>query len=300
MTPMPMTVVSGYLGAGKTTLINRMLADPQGLRLMVMVNDFGAINIDETLIARQSDDVIALTNGCVCCTMGADFYMALGRALDRRPRADHLIVEASGIADPQAIANTALAEPDLRYAGIVTLVDALNITGLLGDPLIAAQVRQQIKVADLVLQTKIDLRTPEVDAVLAANGLAPPDIMPSQAIAPLMLNADPIAAPTSPASHPDYTSWQHCTAEAVDHDDLLAALGDRPDGLYRMKGIVLTNKGWFDVHAVGSHSAVTPTQSSNETTLVGVGLKERLSLAAVGKWWARVGSADFSPQSTPN
>ncbi|MEY8840033.1 GTP-binding protein, partial [Cribrihabitans sp. XS_ASV171] len=131
MMRLPLTVVSGYLGAGKTTLINRLLAEDHGLRLLVMVNDFGAINIDAALIAAQGDDTIALTNGCVCCTMGADLFMALGDALDRRPRPDHLVIEASGIADPAAIANAAKAEPELSYAGIVTLVDGENGATLL-------------------------------------------------------------------------------------------------------------------------------------------------------------------------
>ncbi len=149
MNQLPLTVVSGYLGAGKTTLINQLLAERHGLNLMVMVNDFGAINIDQALISKQDKDVIALTNGCVCCTMGADLFMALGDALDRRPRPDHLIIEASGIADPMAIANTAIAEPDLSYAGIITLVDGASISDLLSDPLISPQVTQQISASDL-------------------------------------------------------------------------------------------------------------------------------------------------------
>ena len=72
MTPLPLTVISGYLGAGKTTLINRLLSEDHRLKLLVMVNDFGAVNIDQSLISAQDKDVIALTNGCVYCTMGAD------------------------------------------------------------------------------------------------------------------------------------------------------------------------------------------------------------------------------------
>ncbi|MFT7136469.1 MAG: G3E family GTPase, partial [Akkermansiaceae bacterium] len=72
---LPLTVISGYLGAGKTTLINRLLAEDHGLKLMVMVNDFGAINIDAELIAEAGEDTMTLTNGCVCCTMGNDLFM---------------------------------------------------------------------------------------------------------------------------------------------------------------------------------------------------------------------------------
>ena len=116
MTPLPMSVISGYLGAGKTTFINQLLAGDHGLSLMVLVNDFGAVNIDAALLASKDDDTIALTNGCVCCTMGSDLYLALGDALDRRPRPDHLIVEASGVADPARIANAAQAAAEEEAA----------------------------------------------------------------------------------------------------------------------------------------------------------------------------------------
>ena len=114
---LPLTVVSGYLGAGKTSLINRLLSEEHGLRLLVMVNDFGAINIDADLLAEAGEDTMTLTNGCVCCTMGADLYMAIGDVLDRDTRPDHLVIEASGIADPARIAQVAMAQPDLVYGG---------------------------------------------------------------------------------------------------------------------------------------------------------------------------------------
>lgn len=285
MTPLPMTVISGYLGAGKTTLINRMLADPQGLRLTVMVNDFGAINIDHTLISARTDGVIALTNGCVCCTMGADLFLAVADALDRRPRTDHLIVEASGIADPKAIANIALAEPDLRYAGIVTLVDALNILPLLEDALIAPQVHQQIAVADLVLQTKRDSRDPDIDRAFAHHGLPMPQHLPGAAIGALMLDTAPPDEPPTHVPHPAYTRWHHRGTQVLDHDRLVAGLQHRPDGLFRLKGIVLTTKGTFEIHAVGRHSEIKEAMQSPQTVVVGLGLQASLELAEVDAWW---------------
>ena len=109
----PCTIVTGFLDAGKTTLINRILAEDRGLRLVVLVNDFGAINIDARMLASSSEDTIALTNGCVCCTMSADLFVAVGKVLERAQKPDHLIVEASGIGNPARIANLALAEPEL-------------------------------------------------------------------------------------------------------------------------------------------------------------------------------------------
>ena len=134
MTDLPLSVIGGYLGAGKTTLINQLLTGDHGRRLAVLVNDFGAINIDAALLQSASEDTIALTNGCVCCTMSGDLFYAIGDMLDRQPRPEHILVEASGIADPAKIAAVALAEPDLSYAGIVTVVDGQTAGDLLADP----------------------------------------------------------------------------------------------------------------------------------------------------------------------
>ena len=91
---LPLTVIGGYLGAGKTTLINRVLAGDHGLRLMVMVNDFGAINIDAELLASATEDRMELTNGCVCCTMGADLFLAIGSSLSVQPAAGFPLIAA--------------------------------------------------------------------------------------------------------------------------------------------------------------------------------------------------------------
>jgi G3E family GTPase len=283
MMALPMTVVSGYLGAGKTTLINRLLAEDHGLRLMVMVNDFGAINIDADLLASRTGDTIALTNGCVCCTMGADLYMALGDALDRRPRPDHLIVEASGVADPAAIANAAIAEPEMSYAGIVTLVDGLNAAALLDDAQIGPQVAQQIRVADLVLVSKSD----DADALaprLDALGARAPQVIGDAPLAPLLTGVVPRPQGRSVAPHPAYAAWQH------DSDTVLnrAALGDkltaRPAGLYRLKGFVLTDDGSYEVHVVGGYVSARRAPA-DRTRLVGLGLASRIGVEDIERWW---------------
>ncbi len=298
MTPLPLTVISGYLGAGKTTLINHLLAGSHGLRLMVMVNDFGAINIDQTLIAAQGKDVIALTNGCVCCTMGADLFMALGDALDRRPRPDHLIIEASGIADPKAIANTAIAEPDMRYAGIVTLVDALNIQMLLDDPLVAPQVRQQIAVADMVVQTKAKARIPEIDALFIKNGLQLPEIINANVISILTLDASPTADQTPESLHPPYVSWHHKSDHILDHGTLMSALKARPYGLYRVKGFVRTQNGTFEIHVVGNQFDIKQVEDMPENVIVGLGLRERIGVSQIADWWQNTSSTQETSASS--
>jgi G3E family GTPase len=282
---LPLTVVSGYLGAGKTTLINRLLAEDHGLRLLVLVNDFGAINIDEALIAGRSDDMIALTNGCVCCTMGADLFMALGDALDREERPDHILVEASGIADPAAIANAAIAEPDLSYAGIITLVDALNAEALLADEMIAPQVAQQIKVADLLLVTKTDAIRDELAQALSAHSPRPPALVPETPLAHLLFDVVPLPRGKTAVRHPHYTAWSHTSDAALDRRTLGTLLENRPKGLYRLKGFVLTNDGAYELHIVGNYVDARRTQA-DRTQLVALGPADRLTPDDIETWWS--------------
>lgn len=284
MMPLPMTVISGYLGAGKTTLINRLLAEDHGLRLLVMVNDFGAINIDAALIETTGDDTIALTNGCVCCTMGADLFMALGDALDQTPRPDHLIVEASGIADPAAIANAAIAEPEMSYAGIITLVDAQNAADLLNDPLIAPQVTQQITAADMVILTKTDSPDAALSDQLATLGARPPTLLGTAPLADLLFGLTPLPRGRSAAPHPAYASWQHDSDMVVDRRVLGDKLANRPDGMYRLKGFVQTNDGGYEVHVVGRYVHAKRAES-NRTTLVALGPADRISRDDIETWW---------------
>ncbi len=284
MTNLPVTILSGYLGAGKTTLINRLLAEDHGLHLMVIVNDFGAINIDTALIDARGEDSVALTNGCVCCTMGPDLSMALTQVLERNPRPDHLIIEASGIADPAAVANAVLAEPDLGYAGIVTLVDAQNIAGLLADDLVAPQVTQQITAADLVMLTKTDVPDPEMIERLTRIGARAPTAVGDAALSNLLFDIVPLPRGRSIAPHPAYASWQHDSDLVLDRAAMGDKLTSRPDGLYRLKGFIRTGDGSYEVHVVGRHVHARRAQA-DRTSLVALGPADRITRADIQTWW---------------
>ncbi|UWQ58612.1 GTP-binding protein [Leisingera caerulea] len=285
MNRLPVTIISGYLGAGKTTLINRLLAEDHGLKLAVIVNDFGAVNIDDALIQDTDGGKIALTNGCVCCTMGDDLAVALRQVLNRPEHPDHLVIEASGISDPVAIANSVLTENGLSYGGIVTLVDAENAQTLLNDPLIAPQAKQQIRAADLVIATKCDKISEALGAALKSAGARTPTVLNGFPVAELLFDVVPLPKGRAVAAHPAYTTWQHRSSDVLDRRALGDKLADRPAGIYRMKGFVLTTGGAYELHVVGRHVEAKRCEAE-ETVLVGLGPSDRISREEIEAWWA--------------
>lgn len=152
--PTPLTVIGGFLGAGKTTLLNHLLSTPNVPRLAVLVNDFGAINLDASLIASRDGNTVALTNGCVCCTMGDDLSNALIQVLAAQPPFEGIVVEASGVSDPWRIAQIGLVDPDLRLDAIVVLVDANAVLQQAADPRLVDALATQLKRADLLVINK--------------------------------------------------------------------------------------------------------------------------------------------------
>jgi len=153
---LPVLVVAGFLGAGKTSLVNRILAESDGRRIAAIVNDFGAINIDADLIAEKTDTVLGLKNGCICCSLQGDLLRTLKMLLNRPDPPDHVIVEASGIADPQGIV-AALMDPVLwgtvTLDTVLTVIDAedcMTNPARMDDPLWRAQVAS----ADLLALVK--------------------------------------------------------------------------------------------------------------------------------------------------
>lgn len=157
MTQTPLTVIGGFLGAGKTTLLNNILRDPGGRRITALVNDFGKINIDAELVAKHDGRTIALSNGCVCCTIGNSLIAALIR-LTRQPELpDHIVIETSGIADPGRVAEIAFLEPSIGLAGVIVVADAEQVRELAADRYVGDAVGNQLHAADILILNKVDL-----------------------------------------------------------------------------------------------------------------------------------------------
>ncbi|MEH6497394.1 MAG: GTP-binding protein [Pseudomonas marincola] len=153
----PITLISGYLGAGKTTLINHLLSANHGRRIAVLINDFGAINIDAALIKERTDQAISLTNGCVCCSIKDDLGEALDAQASREPPPDLVVLEASGVAEPMRLARHAGNWPGFELDAIVTLIDAETVQMRAQDKFVGQLVHSQIKSADILVLTKSDI-----------------------------------------------------------------------------------------------------------------------------------------------
>lgn len=159
--PIPVTVIGGYLGAGKTTLVNNLLRQANGLRLAVLVNEFGELPIDADLIESREEDVINIAGGCVCCSYGSDLIDALRTLENMDPLPDHLLIEASGVALPDAIAQSTTLITRYTVDGIVVLADANTVRRHGMDKFLAGTIAHQLNVADIVLLNKVDLLCPD-------------------------------------------------------------------------------------------------------------------------------------------
>jgi G3E family GTPase len=154
---LPVTIITGFLGSGKTTLLNHILTNQQGLKTAVLVNEFGEIGIDNELIVSSGDDMVALNNGCICCTINNDLLEAVYRVLERPEKVDYLVVETTGVADPLPVALTFLGTElrDLtRLDSIVTVVDSANFSL---DLFNSQAAYSQISYGDIILLNKTDL-----------------------------------------------------------------------------------------------------------------------------------------------
>lgn len=278
----PLTVIGGYLGAGKTTLVNRLLRDPGGRRIGVIVNDFGSIAIDADLLAgaTREGDVIGLANGCVCCTVGAGLHEALASIAERDP--DHVVIEVSGVADPAVAAAWSTVAP-FEPAGVAVLVAADQIMTLRRDRYVGDEVRRQVAGADLLLITKADLVRPEtletIERWLGDQTGAPRLVVVDGDVpADVVLGVRPPDGTTRP--HPGgeghderYVTWSSMPAGPVDRRALETMLSQLDPGVLRLKGWVALDDGSTAlVQVVGCNVEVRPVPPGPPSMLVAIAL----------------------------
>ena len=159
-TRVPVTVLTGFLGAGKTTLINRILTENHGKRIAVVENEYNELSIDRDLVVSEAEEIIEMNNGCLCCMVRGDLIHALRKLLRRRKKFDYMLIETSGLTDPGPVAQTFFVDEHLkrkvRLDGIVTIVDAKHVWLHIDE---REELREQIAFADVVLLNKTDLAT---------------------------------------------------------------------------------------------------------------------------------------------
>jgi cobalamin biosynthesis protein CobW len=277
MRKIPATIVTGFLGAGKTSLLRHLLAHAEGRRIALVINEFGELGVDRELLigcgieSCREEDVVELANGCICCTVAEDFLPALEKLIEREAPPEHIMIETSGLALPKPLVQ-AFAWPEVKARvtvdGVIAVIDAAaaaegrfeaTTPALLHDNPLDEVFGDQLSCADLVLINKSDLAgeealarvraeiaarlRPGVRQIATAHGAVPPDLL-------LGLSA---AAEEDLASRPS----QHDLAGEHDHDDFesFVVTLDRIDAALLIKALppliaehdILRVKGFVDV-----------------------------------------------------
>ena len=275
MSRLPITLLSGYLGSGKTTILNHLLRNATGARLGIMVNDFGAVNIDAGLIREVDGTAVELTNGCVCCSIGDDMGAALSEMAMRPNPPDRVIMEASGVAEPARLAMLVGNWPGFELDAVITAVDVETVRERARDKFVGRLVQSQIRSADIVALTKLDLGGSADNVRGWVQGLRP-----GLRVVEAVRGALPQALLLGPQE--DGARWQVPGAEvggfvsrawrpigAMDRTSLGGALAGLPEAVHRIKGRVRApDGGGLLVQAVGARVEISPVDAVDDPCLV--------------------------------
>ncbi|MEU5272378.1 CobW family GTP-binding protein [Streptomyces hygroscopicus] len=283
----PVVLITGFLGSGKTTMLNHLMRDSADTRIGVIVNDFGSINIDALAVAGQVDSMIPIENGCLCCAADAtEMDEMLGRLTDPELRIDVVVIEASGLAEPQSMIRTLLSSTNERivYGGLVEVVDAAEFPATRARH---PELDRHLRAADLVVLNKTDRVTeeerrdvlatvqdlaPGTPVLTAAHGRVDPAVLfdhrPREAAGERFRQlsfADVCADGHDHGHHlhAAYQSVEFTSAEPLHPRRVMEFLDRRPAGLYRVKGFLhfagAGRERKFGLHAVGSYLRFEPS-----------------------------------------
>ncbi len=289
---LPVTVIGGYLGSGKTTLVNHLLRHANGVRLAVLVNEFGDLAIDQDLIEATGDDIISIAGGCVCCSFGNDLTAALMDLSRMAPPPDHILIEASGVAIPGAIAAAIGLLDGFSSDGVVVVADAETIRRHAGDKYMGDTVTRQLHDADIILLNKADLVGAEdlkaTRSWLSGQSLPARVIETVQgAVAPAVVLGSHPARIYQPAPHHEATNLDMLTLRPkgrVDVDHLAEALTDKDCGLIRAKGFATSVDGKKTlVQVVGHRWRTSPASGDVGDGIICLGFRGEMNRARLSR-----------------
>jgi len=243
------TIVGGYLGSGKTTLINHLITQQDMSDCVFLVNDFGTFNIDAELIASQGVNTIELKNGCVCCSMANGLTIELLKIIRNSPRPKRIIIETSGVADPAKIRDLVVISKSLQLDQVIVLADADRIRDTVTDRLVGDTVKQQLRSADTVVLNKIDSVSkkdlPELEQWLQQQAPQTEIICTKFARLPTgsifrnhSLRGKGITTAGRAQSEPDFQAWSFQSNSPFDRTQLEQTLNTLPPSVQRVKGFV--------------------------------------------------------------
>lgn len=302
--PIQVTVVGGYLGAGKTTLINHMLSQQDMSGCVFLINDFGSFNIDANLIAARGGDTIELKNGCICCSIAGGLVTTLLKLVRRTPRPNRIVIEASGVSDPAKIADIARMSPSLSLNKVIIVADAKRVRQTVEDPLIGDMLLKQLAAADLLLLNKVD-NLNQVERQLLCDWLhelspkaslhqtryaqLPAAILFDDNNTPLFTS---FTAPTPPIEQPSdqpmahkvgFKAWSYESSKPFKRVEFGQLLDSLPNTIQRMKGFVSFDEASESTYLL----QMTPGSwtLTEETPVVPLSAKTQLNV---------IGNEDFS------
>jgi G3E family GTPase len=301
----PVTLLTGFLGAGKTTLLNRLLRNPAGKRIGVLVNDFGDIPVDGLLIESVDEDTITFTGGCMCCQIKDDVPQAVARLLNRADAPDHLVIEASGVANPFDAAKPLQALPSLvTLDGVVGVIDAerlLAVDQADGSVDWTDLAIDHVMAADIVVLNKVDLvdergldRARELvrEAVSRARLL---ETVQADVPTELVLGvggAESVGDDDHVHEHARWESWTYSSPDPLSLEAFRGLVKELPTTVVRGKGFVHAAERPDErmvFQLVGTRTTVTPGgpwRGEPRTELVLIGPEGALDRAELDRLFA--------------
>jgi G3E family GTPase len=289
----PVTVIGGYLGTGKTTLVNRLLRAADGQRLAVLVNDFGTTPIDRDLIVSSNGDTLEISGGCICCSYGSDMMDVLIALPEQRPDIERVVLETSGVALPGMVANAVSLLLPYRIDGIVVMVDVETVRTMANDAYLGDTITRQLAAADLVVANRCDLvdeaslretlewlaqESPAARILSATRAEVAPDLLLGLRDGALPRLSATLTTPGAPDAASLYESLELDVPENIDVAELGRRLSAPGTGVLRAKGILSD----VALHVVGQRFEIDAAPvGATPGKLVVIGLRARLDRRAV-------------------